>query len=251
MTTPMPAFSGGCHTNKAVDDAYAVGGFPAVFKLPGGIYSARDAGCRAFIDRFPGTRYGDGNPNIVDFLECERDDWVQVVKSLTAFSINPFRKRCAYVAYLRGLSDFIQDTETDKKYARSFVRRIIALLRRAGARAMVEGTPRNAFEWELLNMLIDAGLYAGTEPGWSKVATELFKYPCLIEELAFPDHGASIDGSVWPSNWRPFGRYDPAMMLLLSDRVPMTPSRVSAAEAHGWKALPYCHQWAAAVGVHS
>lgn len=246
MTPPMPAFSGGCHTNRAVDDAYAVGGFPAVFRLPGGIYSARDAGCRAFIDRFPGTRYGEP-PHLTHFLRCADNGYVNIVKGLTSFSF--FRKRCAWTVYLRGLSDLPQSNAAESLSSEKIVMQIIALLRRAGAQCIIEGTPQTHFEKVWLGWFIQAGLYAGTEPFWDRGATDLWQYPCIVEERAMPEMGASVDGSKWPSTWRPFGKYDPAPMLLLSDRVPITPERVAEVEAYGWRCVPYCHQWKDAQGV--
>lgn len=244
MTRPATtAFSGGCHTNRAVDDAYIAGGFPAVFKLPGGIYSAREAGCRAFIDRFPGTRYGEP-PVLHHFLRCADNGYVNAVKGLTSFSF--FRKRCAWTVYLRGLSDLTKDA-----HGVGIVIAIISILRRAGTRCFIEGTPQDDFEWSMLHHFIEAGLYAGTEPYWDRGATELFKYPSITEERALiADMGGTIDGSKWPANWRPFGTHDPAPMLLMSDQNPGTlRDRITHAESYGWRCVPYCHQWAAAQGV--
>lgn len=241
MTPPMPAFSGGCHTNKAVDDAYAVGGWPAVFKFPGGVYDARDAGCRAFIDRFPGTRYGEP-PHLTHFLRCADNGYVNIVKGLTGFSL--FRKRCVWTVYLRGLSDLPQGTEPDRTISRGIVAQIIAILRRAGAKTIVEGTPQTPFEWDMWECMTIAGVYAGTEPWWDRGATDLWQYPSITEERALiADMGGSIDGSIWPSNWRPFGKYTPAPMLILSDRSPVTADRIAQARAHHWEPVVYCHQF--------
>jgi len=253
MTTTAPtlAWSEGCHSNKTVDDAYASGGFRAVFAVKGGINDARATGARTIIDRFPGTRYGE-TPHLTQFLRCADDDWVQAVKSLTSFSL--FHKRCAYIAYLRGMSDLPQSTESERFTGVTVMRHITAILRGANARCIVEGTPRNAFEWDMLNGLIACGLYAGTEPYWDKGATALHAYPCLQEEAKLASDGISVDGSKWNTNYRPFGKYTPAPMLLMSDRkeldgVPLAPLRDRIAEAQrwGWSALPYCHQYKLAV----
>lgn len=246
MTTR--AFSGGRHSNKDVELAYMRDGWPGVFKVKGGIYDARDAGCRAFIDRFPGTRYGEP-PHLTHFLRCADNGYVNVVKGLTGFSL--FRKRCAWTVYLRGLGDLPQGGPMDRLFSTGVVRQIIAILRRAGAKAIVEGTPRNAFEWDMLHGLIASGVYSGTEPWWDRGATELFKYPSITEERALiAGMGGSVDGSVWPSTWRPFGKHDPAPMLLMSDQNPgALRDRIAHAESYGWRCVPYCHQWAAAQGV--
>lgn len=262
MTPPMPAFSGGCHTNKAVDDAYAVGGWPAVFKFPGGVYDARDAGCRAFIDRFPGTRYGEP-PHLTHFLRCADNGYVNIVKGLTGFSL--FRKRCVWTVYLRGLSDLPQGTEPDRTISRGIVAQIIAILRRAGAKTIVEGTPQTPFEWDMWECMTIAGVYAGTEPWWDRGATDLWQYPCIVEERAMPEMGASVDGSKWPATWRPFPittvdaghtRFSFSInapdnyMLLMSDQNPGTlRDRIAHAESYGWRCVPYCHQWKDAQGV--
>lgn len=262
MTTPLPAFTGGCHVNKAVDDAYATGGFPAVFKLPNGIYSTRDAGCRAFIDRFPGTRFGEP-PTLAHFLRCADNGYVNVVKGMTGFSL--FRKRSAWTVYLRGLSDLPQSNPAESLEGDRIVMRIIAILRRAGAKCIVEGTPQTYFEKVWLGWFIQAGLFAGTEPWWDRGATELFKYPSITEERALVAQGSGIDGSGWPTNWRPFPvttvdaghtRFSFSLngfdgyMLLMDDRNPGTlRDRIATAESFGWQPVPYCHQWAAAQGI--
>lgn len=250
MTTTAPtlAWSEGCHSNKTVDDAYASGGFRAVFAVKGGINDARATGARTIIDRFPGTRYGEP-PHLTHFLRCADNGYVNAVKGLTGFSL--FRKRVAWTVYLRGLGDLPQAGPMDRLFSTGVVRQIIAILRRAGAKCIIEGTPHTPFEWGLLRMVIDAGLFAGTEPWWDRGATDLWQYPSITEERALiADMGGTIDGSKWPANWRPFGKHDPAPMLLMSDQNPGTlRDRITHAESYGWRCVPYCHQWAAAQGV--
>ncbi len=236
------AFAGGCHVNPATDAAYATGGFRAVFSVPGGIYEARDNGATVIIDRFPGSRWG-REPLLTDFLNCG-EDWARAVKGLQTPGWSLFRRRprVTYIAYLRGLSDLLEESNGDRERSKVIVQQIVAILHNAGCKAIIEGTPRNLFELSMLMMFVDAQVYAGTEPWWDREAEYLWGYPCIQEESKLLEQGVGIDGGDWPANWRLFTTGAiPKPMLLMNKP---TPKRIELAEALGWLPVAYCEQMA-------